>query len=401
MNAVPPLTVVQVVARLHAAGSETVAVALACGLARRGHESWVVALTRADEDREVRTEMLRRLAAASVHVVEFPGRRYGPAAVVGAARLVALHARVRPDVVHSHTDRPDFAVALASRVRRMRVVRTVHNTVLWGTRPRVGRFVESAFCDDLVVCVSEGSRRAYTALRLSAQLPPSPHVLSIGNGVPRQAGAPVGRADVVARCGADAQRLLLCFGGRLTHQKGFDVLLAALEHLPPQIREHLEVHAFGAGEEGAAYAVRVAASELPVRMHEPVPGLGDIVAGFDAVVMPSRYEGLPMVALEAFSAGVPVLASTAPGLVEALPPEWPLTVAPDDPRAFAGLLADAVDGRWDLPGLGRAAAVWVHDRFDVDDMVTSYEAAYADHCGAGRPARDPATSDGVQRWSRT
>ena len=59
--------------------------------------------------------------------------------------LSRLIRRWKPDIVHSHTDIPDLCVALARRIRKFPVARTIHNTSLWPTHYFIGRVAESAF----------------------------------------------------------------------------------------------------------------------------------------------------------------------------------------------------------------------------------------------------------------
>jgi len=104
--------------------------------------------------------------------------------------------------------------------------------------------------------------------------------------------------------------------------------------------------------------------------------VSQMFSGFDAVVMPSRYEGLPLVAIESLAAGVPLIATTAPGLDEVLPSQWPLAVPPDDPKALVDVLIRLVDNRVDTEELTRRGAAQARDRYGLERMVCAYEEAY-------------------------
>jgi glycosyltransferase involved in cell wall biosynthesis len=145
--------------------------------------------------------------------------------------------------------------------------------------------------------------------------------------------------------------------GRLAPQKGFDVLLDALprcSHAPPVVIA-------GDGPDRSALAARAAASGLTAR----IEWLGEVsrdrvkhlLRGAALVVMPSRFEGNPLIAIEAMQAGAPLIASDIPGLPDELrtgQTGW--LVPPEDPAALAAamdrLLGDPTLAR----RLGTAAA---------------------------------------------
>ena len=108
--------------------------------------------------------------------------------------------------------------------------------------------------------------------------------------------------------------LRLVGAGRLTDQKGFDRLVEAAPRLPPDSR----VTIFGEGPNRAALASRIDALCLDdiIRLAGYQADLAPHLAGADALIMPSRWEGLPNVALEALALGTPVFATPECGLAE-------------------------------------------------------------------------------------
>lgn len=258
------------------------------------------------------------------------------------------------------------------------MARTIHSTGLWKTHWWVGRLAESVLQDDLVVCISKASQGAYAEVRRRYGLHRSEHEVLITNGIPIDETADrLDRAAVECMVGADPGRLLLCFAGRFVYEKGFDVLISAMEKLSASTLIRLEVHAFGQGGELNRYIARVQGNGLPIYFHPPVHRISRIFSGFDAVVVPSRCEGLGLVAIESLAAGVPLIATTALGLDEVLPPDWPLSVPPDDPGAFSAVLTEFASERFDAQDMSRRAAACVKDRFDLESMISAYEAAYS------------------------
>lgn len=136
--------------------------------------------------------------------------------------------------------------------------------------------------------------------------------------------------------------VVLLLGRVSARQKGHDVLLRAatllLRHRP---RLRLLIVGDGpderplrqlAGDLGIAERVTIAAGQ---------DGPWAAFAAADAIALPSRFEGLPLVALEALEAGLGGVASSVDGLRFVWPEQW--QVAPDDPPALAARLATVLD----------------------------------------------------------
>jgi glycosyltransferase involved in cell wall biosynthesis len=120
-------------------------------------------------------------------------------------------------------------------------------------------------------------------------------------------------------CG-DGARLRLGFFGRVDRAKGL-ALLAQVLRLRPDLA--VELHCHLVGESSAERKLRVLVDEMRaddrVRIHPPAPPerVIDLMAGYDAVLVPSQgFETGPLVVLEAFAAGVPVIGSDLGGIAE-------------------------------------------------------------------------------------
>jgi glycosyltransferase involved in cell wall biosynthesis len=102
--------------------------------------------------------------------------------------------------------------------------------------------------------------------------------------------------------------------GRLTRQKGLDRLIELLPSLPPDLR--LDV--LGDGAERTMLDTRLGALGLADRVvfHGFTADAAAWIAGADALVLPSRWEGLPNVVLESLALGTPVIASEEANVAE-------------------------------------------------------------------------------------
>jgi glycosyltransferase involved in cell wall biosynthesis len=132
--------------------------------------------------------------------------------------------------------------------------------------------------------------------------PTGPPVMAIPNAVP---DAALGPGD------PGAHRLLAA--GRLVRQKGFDLLLRAFAEVAPQHPEW-ELDIFGRGALRAELERQVDELGLAgrARINQPTDRLGERMRDASAYVLSSRYEGFPLVLLEAMSAGLAVVAFDCP-----------------------------------------------------------------------------------------
>ena len=194
------------------------------------------------------------------------------------------------------------------------------------------------------------------------------------------------------RLGAGTIRPLWVFAGRLEPHRGAAVLIEALGI----VRErglHFEAVLMGQGPQEAELESRVAELGLGASVHVSAPddGLGALIAAADAVVVPSLWDGMSPVLLQALTRGRPVIASAvggAPDLIEN--GVNGRLVPPGDARALADAL-ESFHRRADSSArLGREAGRRACDEFTWDHVVDAYEAVYDDVLGLASfvPDRD-------------
>ncbi len=297
--------------------------------------------------------------------VEFEAVAVGHRPRVGdAAAIVRLHRTLRawqPDIVHAHGVRAGAFATLALLgwpVRSRRPTRrpsclvvTVHNAPPPGHLARLAHLVLERVCArgaDEVLCASQdlaGRMRKLGAARV-AQVD-----------VAAAAGAPPS-AEAIARARADigaGSRPVVLSVGRLTAQKGFDVLVAAAARWRDRDPAPLAVIA-GDGPLAAGLRVqaRHAGADLLLLGHrDDVPAL---MAVADVVAVPSRWEARALVVQEAMRAGRPVIATRVGGTADLADDGTALLIPPDDPAALAAAVTEVLDDPPLAAGLGRAAA---------------------------------------------
>ena len=245
------------------------------------------------------------------------------AALLFPLRLLYILLRWRPDVIHTHTETPDLCLYTAWRLmpwalRRVRIVRTIHNTRLWTGLPRTAMRVEKFFIShNANIAISRSVADAY-AKRFGATAP------IIHNGV--------GEVEQKPYPGLPKDCTNILFAGRLEPQKGVSVLCEVVRRLANDRHYHFTIAGDGsqrpiveqtlqgtAQDSGSPRAPLANATLVP-----PIFSLASYMASFDYLFMPSEFEGLSMLSMEASMNRLPVIANRAPGLSDTLPTDWPL-----------------------------------------------------------------------------
>jgi glycogen(starch) synthase len=172
---------------------------------------------------------------------------------------------------------------------------------------------------------------------------------------------------------------LLCLG-RLSPEKGFDVALNAFAIL---VGEFPEARMLVAGNGYLRLELEQQATELGIRDRVEFPGWiapAEVPALIDTatmVLMPSRQESLPLVALETASMARPIVATRIGGLPEVVADgETGLLVPPEDAPALANAISRLLHQRELASNMGKAAKNRVRQLFSWSSHVDRYDALY-------------------------
>ncbi len=333
--------------------------------------------------------LLDAAAAAGLEVIIEPSLRapISPAADLTAARrLTALLGSRAFDVVHTHCAKAGAIGRIAAhRAGAGRIVHTFHGFEFHDFQSAPRRLAYLAAerwlgrITDVALCVGAGV--AAEAVRRGLAAPDRVRTIGVVVDGPdwaraaRRAGTPEARRLARARLGLPATGQVVGAVGRLTYQKAPGDFVAALHRLD---RPGLTGVWVGGGELARRVA-RQASGPAGARLilageRADVP---EILPGFDVLALPSRYEGLPTVVVEAMTCGVPVIAAAVnavPDLV--IPGETGILVPPQRPDR----LAAAIGYLLDRPGLAAAMAATARDRvagrYRLDHLGDALLAAY-------------------------
>ena len=304
------------------------------------------------------------------------------AALLFPLRMLYIMLRWRPDVIHTHTETPDLALYVFSRVfprmlRRVKIVRTIHNTRLWTGLPRTAQWVEAFFKSrNANIAISDSVRDSYA--ERFGEVPPI-----INNGV-----AEVEQKDYFnaqrtklktqnSKLKTQNSKLKILFAGRLEPQKGVVVLCKVLKMLAGDARFFFTIAGDGSQRTLVEQTLAEIAAEgkpLNAQLVPPIFGLAGYMQSFDYLFMPSEFEGLSMLSMEASLNRLPVIANACPGLADTLPANWSLLAHGnnlDDYRRIFNLLPTA-----NRNALTKQAYAFAKERFSVRTMQERYEAWY-------------------------
>ena len=366
--------VLHVVSHFALGGAERIALTLSQALQEEFEFS--VFAVRGKIDDGVGQNMMDELQAMNVPLFEGPRipMRYG-GMLTGAWTLAHAIKKINPDLVHLHTEVPEssYAVlaALSQHHRQRPVLRTIHNTNFWTFHWRMGQWCDRQLDAAVCVGVSQGAQREMLRLRGdSGGSPLSPEPAIVLNGVPASLRA--------KQNWQPGKTLRLLFGGRLEYEKGADLIPDILRQtiLPAGYEGHLDL--FGDGDLREDLEDRVT-QQIPgwtINLQPPVADFRERMADYDILIMPSRFEGLPLTAAEAAMAGLPVVATQAPGSVEALPPDHPWMAQVGDAKSFANCLNDAFARIEEWPEIARSTRSFAEDTFSIDRMAQDYAKLY-------------------------
>lgn len=341
-------------------GIEVLLRQLVPALAARGHELTVLTSKHRDarEDRdEVDGVPIRRLDVLGALV------RREPAGLLRARKAAAELLRATgAELVHAHDLGPNlWAVQQAGP--QVPVLTTLHLGL--GTLPLEQRGPNAQLIERSTWVTGVSTAVVDEALDLVPSIAGRTSV--IVNGLPpspEPAPPDPGRRRIVAV-------------GRFSVQKGFDVLLRAMPAVLAQVPD-AELLLVGDGPERAA--LERIAHDAGVAGRVSMPGtvrhddVAGVLAGANVVAMPSRYEGMPLVALEAAAAGRAVVSTPVHGLADVVADgETGLLVPPDHPDRLAAALVALLTDPARAAAMGSTARSRVVERFTLERTVDAYD----------------------------
>jgi glycosyltransferase involved in cell wall biosynthesis len=175
--------------------------------------------------------------------------------------------------------------------------------------------------------------------------------------------------------GAVEDEFAIGWVGRLSHEKGLDILLRALPSLGSV---PFRLHVIGHGRERTALEAIARNIGIDDRIvwHGVIPNAERLFAGFDAFVLSSRTEGTPIVLLEAMAASVPVVATRVGGIPDVVSEREAMLVAGLDPHELATALNTVFADPGAASRRARAAKLRLAAEYRERSWVERYQLVY-------------------------
>ena len=362
------LNVLQVIPTLDRSGAEKQMVLLAAGLPRDRFRVEVAALTRLGP-------LSADLQAAEIPILEI-GKRHK--VDLGALnRLTRLMKERRYDVVQTWIFAANVYGRIAAHRAKVPVILTAEMAVdLWKGK---GHFLfdrRLARWTDRII----GNSQAVVDFYRDQVGIPGDRLELIHSGIADEEPPEVDPASVRAELGLPGDVPMLLFAGRLYPQKRVMDLLKAvdiLQHVRPNVRTVI------AGDGPLRKELEAYADAVELLKYKRVLFLGHrddvprLLAACDAMVLPSSFEGLPNIVLEAMRFRKPVIATAAPGTTEVVVPEATgLLVPVGDSTNLARALLRIVDDPDLAWRLGEAGRTRVETEFRADSMIDRFASLY-------------------------
>lgn len=359
------LHVLQLIPTLDRSGAEKQMVLLAAGLPRDRFRVEVATLTRPGP-------LEADLRAAAIPVTNIGKRlKVDPLAM---NRLVRFLRSRRFDVLQTWIFAANTYGRFAARRAHVPIVITTEMAVdLW--KGKVERWIDrrlAGWCDRLV-----GNSNAVVEYYRALGVPDN-RLTMIYSGIADEEPPAVDPAAVRVEFGFEARAPLALFAGRLAEQKRVDDLLKALDllqHVQPDLRTLI------AGDGPLRPRLEHLARDF--ELGDKVRFLGHrddvprLMAACDLVVLPSAYEGLPNLVLEAMRFRKPVVATAAPGTTEAVADGQTGVLVPvGKHQLLARAIRDLVREPERARQLGEAGRRRVETEFQAQTMIDRFAALY-------------------------
>jgi N-acetyl-alpha-D-glucosaminyl L-malate synthase BshA len=356
----------------HFGGSGVVATELGLALARRGFEVHFIAHRLPFRLRTFESNVFFHEATSA----SYPVFEQAPTNLALATKMVEVVENYDLDVLHVHYAMPFAASAYLARQlllpRQLGVVTTLHGTdiTVVGVEPAFFRITQfSIQSSDRVTAVSR-----FLKERAEATFGITRPIEVIYNFVDPQAFAPRRRAGVRL---APPQSRIVMHASNFRAVKNIPTVIQVFAEVRKKVPSKLVMIGDGPERAGAEQLARELGVQRDVLFLGNQDSMEELLPLADVFLLPSSSESFGLVALEAMSAEVPVVASNVGGLPEVV--THGVTGYLHDPGHVPGFVSSVLKlltHETLRRTMGRRGRTLARERFSVDEMVDRYVKVY-------------------------
>ncbi|MDD2496749.1 MAG: glycosyltransferase family 4 protein [Desulfitobacteriaceae bacterium] len=301
---------------------------------------------------------------------------------VNILRLCSLIKRLKIDLIHAHDHRASLFSLICSRIgRQVPVVSHIHSTNPWLKKTHPFKLMEmflrnryevSLACSDMV--------KKYYCLNNPFANPEK--IITFLNGIEIKNPKKFDQ-NILNDLGIVPDRFIFGTVGRLAEEKGIDVLLRAFNDVADKIADAVLL-IVGAGPKETE--LKDLANELGLGRRVIFAGYREDVENIfpliDVFVLPSRWEGLPMVLMEAMSFALPVISTDVGGIQELVfPNETGLLIPSGDHHQLAEKMLYLFREQEAAKRLGLAGQHFVREKHNITILIKNLEQIYSNLLG--------------------
>jgi len=359
--------VMYVIWALEIGGAEKMVVSLASHLNREIYNPIVCCLN-------YKGRLAYKLEEEGISVIELGKRPRFDLSII--PKFIKVMRNNNSDIVHTHLWTSDFWGRLAAKLAGVpTIISTVHNVDSW--KPKMFLVVDRilSYFTDKIIAVSDTVKYFYiNNAKISAG-----KIKTIYNGIEvEKFSIEVDKNNKRQELGLDPHNKIIAVIGRLVEQKGH---IYFLEYCRKLLDKYSDIQGLIVGDGPLRRKLEERSKILGISNRVIFAGIrndiAEILKVIDILVVPSLYEGLPTIILEAMAAGIPVVATDVGGNSELLiNGETGFIVPSKDSSALADsieklLKSDALAKR--MGSMGRRRAIVY---FSLDKMVRETEELY-------------------------
>lgn len=281
----------------------------------------------------------------------------------------------RPTVVHTHLFTADTWGRLAAWLAQVPCIfSTVHSVNSWqGNLHRRVDLIMAASTDRLIACTGVVAEKLINQDGIRAD-----KVVTLANGVDLERFEDIDAIDVASEFRFIHPWPVFAVLGRLEPVKGQDYLLDCVALCRDQ---GVEINALLIGDGPDRNALEQKVSELNLSDRVRFAGfrrdVPQLLAGINALVIPSRWEGLPMALLEAMALGQPVIAHAVGGIADVIEQhQQGILVAAGEQSAMVAALTRLANDVALRAEMGAAGKIRVQQHYSAEVLSQHYEALY-------------------------